>query len=374
MTTETLTSLSARGSSVSRVTRAWYIACRSEDLGHKPLSRTILDQPMVLFRGTGGRPGALLDRCPHRNVPLSLGAVRGGQLECSYHGWRFDEGGACKLVPALCATPGKRNPLETNALDATSFPAREQDGFVWVWADATSDAEGEPFHFPLLDASGYATVREHVAADASLHAVAENALDVPHTAFLHAGLFRSDEGTRNPIEVVVRRWSDRVEAEYIGEPRPEGLVGRFLAPQGGVVEHFDRFLLPSIVQVEYRLGDLHLLVCAALTPESDYRTHLWAVVSFTLPVPAWAVVPVLKPVALRIFGQDAKVLARQTETIRRFGGEQYVSTELDVLGPHILRLLRAAERGKVQAGQSTASPDADPNDDKPTERRVTMEV
>ena len=38
----------------------------------------------------GGAPGALLDRCPHRSVPLSFGKVADGRLQCGYHGWAFD--------------------------------------------------------------------------------------------------------------------------------------------------------------------------------------------------------------------------------------------------------------------------------------------
>ncbi len=48
-----------------------------------------------------------------------------------------------------------------------------------------------------------------------------------------------------------------------------------------------------------------------------------------------------------MFQQDAEVLKAQTENIRHFGGEQFASTEIDVLGRHIWRLLRAAERGDV---------------------------
>ena len=224
---------------------------------------------------------------------------------------------------------------------------------------------GEPFRFPFLGKPGYTSVSEHVVAEASVHAVAENALDVPHTAFAHAGLFRSDDRARNRVEVIVRRWADRVEAEYVGEPRPEGLVGRVLSPKGGVVKHWDRFILPSIVQVEYELDAAHIQVSAALTPESDYRTHLYAVVSFKLPVPGWPLVPVLKPIAFAIFNQDAKILKRQTEVIHRFGGESYVSTEIDVLGPHILRLLRAAEQGKVDPSIDAEAP---------KEKRFQMDV
>ena len=355
--TRRLIPLQAKGSSVARISKAWYIACRADALGRsRPLERTILGIPMVIFRGAGGSPGALLDRCPHRNVPLSMGKVKGGNLECPYHGWQFDRGGRCKKIPALCGEP------ESAARAAEAFGCVERDGYIWVWPDA--DPIGEPFRFPLVDAPGYTTVHQHVVAEASVHAVAENALDVPHTAFLHAGLFRSDDRTRNRIEVVVRRWSDHVEAEYIGEPRPEGVVGRLLSPKGGVVRHWDRFLLPSIVQVEYKLDAAHIFVCAALTPESDYRTHLNAVVSFKLPVPGWPLVPVLKPLAMAIFGQDARLLKRQTELIHHFGGEKYVSTELDVLGPHILRLMRAAEKGRVEPAA----------DEAPREKRFAMEV
>ena len=61
----------------------------------------------------------------------------------------------------------------------------------------------------------------------------------------------------------------------------------------------------------------------------------------------------VRPLALRVFRQDAFILKRQTETIHRFGGEQFASTEIDVLGRHIWRLLKAAERGDPQGGEET---------------------
>jgi phenylpropionate dioxygenase-like ring-hydroxylating dioxygenase large terminal subunit len=289
-------------------------------------------------------------------VPLSLGRVRGDTLECAYHGWKFDRGGACTHVPGLeDGGPAKGRRVE-------SFACREQDGLVWVYLTADAEPEREPFRMPYVGAPGYTTVIEKVEAEASLHATAENALDVPHTAFLHGGLFRTDDKKRNPIDVVVRRYHDRVEAEYIGEPRPTGLVGKILAPQGGVVKHFDRFIMPCVVQVEYGLGESHFVVSAALTPVADFRTELYAVISFKLPVPGAVVVPFLRPIAMRIFGQDAEVLKRQTETIRQFGGEQYMSTEIDVVGNHILKLLRDAERGQRKT------------DGEPVEKRLTMMV
>jgi phenylpropionate dioxygenase-like ring-hydroxylating dioxygenase large terminal subunit len=319
----------------------WYIVASSDDLRDQPVARTLLGLPIVLFRDGEGRAAALLDRCAHRNVPLSGGVVHRGEMQCPYHGWRFDAEGVCRHIPSLvgdCAAKARNVPR---------FATRELDGFVWVFAAPGETSTREPYRFTLLGAPGYDNVRQVVEAPGTLHATIENALDVPHTQFLHRGLFRG-ESRGITIEAIVQRRSDRVEAEYVGEPRPQGVVGKLLSPSGGVVRHVDRFLLPSIAEVEYRLGDEnHLLVASAMTPVSDFVTRLYTVVSFRLRVPHALVKAMLTPLAMRIFAQDAAILATQTDTVRRFGGEQFASSEIDVLGRHIWRLLRAAERGDV---------------------------
>jgi hypothetical protein len=100
-----------------------------------------------------------------------------------------------------------------------------------------------------------------------------------------------------------------------------------LAPGGGAVVHFDRFMLPGIAQVEYRLGaENHVLVDAALTPTDDLHTRLFAVVSVKTRVPGWLVRPLVTPVALRVFNQDAKILARQVATAIRAATRALFST------------------------------------------------
>ncbi|MBL8915355.1 MAG: aromatic ring-hydroxylating dioxygenase subunit alpha [Archangium sp.] len=319
---------------------AWFVACATDELRGKPLARTIQGKPLVLFRGTKNVATALLDRCPHRNVPLSMGKVVGQQLECAYHGWKFDHSGACVTVPGLMEQDAS---LKSRC--AEHYATRELDGFVWVYSTPNVEPKNEPFRFPHLNDAGYSTVRRQFVVEAGLHASIENTLDVPHTSFLHGGLFRTAE-KKNVIDVVVRRHANHAEAEFIGEPAPRGLAGRILAPGGGVVQHFDRFFLPCIAQVEYRLGARsHLMTTTAFTPESDDFTRVYAVVTFKLPVPGWLVRPFVAPVATRIFAQDRVVLARQREQVKRFGGEKFTSTELDVLGPQVTLLLKHAANG-----------------------------
>ena len=329
-----------KASSVTKVTRDWYPVCRSKALGKSPMAVKLLGVPLAIFRTSGG-VGALLDRCAHRNVPLSLGKVRGDRIECGYHGWQFDICGGCRHIPCLVGDTDKRS----RKVDA--YPAVEKHGFVWVFGDAETPPDREPFGFPCMDDARYSHAGADILLEGTVHAAAENALDVPHTAYLHGGLFRKP-GPGRPIDVVIRRWDEGCEAEYIGEAAPPGVVGKLLAPGGGTVEHFDRFLLPSITQVEYRLGDAHLVISSALTPISDFETMLFGQVAFRLPIklPSRVIESVLRPLALVILKQDATMLRHQTKSVKRFGGEQLVSTDVDVLGPHILRLLKDAELGK----------------------------
>jgi phenylpropionate dioxygenase-like ring-hydroxylating dioxygenase large terminal subunit len=230
------------------------------------------------------------------------------------------------------------------------FAAVEQDGFIWVFMTPDVEPDGKPFALPPLE-PGALEVRRTVEVEAPLHATLENALDVPHTAILHQGLFRGSR-ERVRIKARVRRTPEGLEAEYIGEPRPSGWAAKILSPSGGVVIHFDRFILPSIAQVEYRLGtEARFLVNSICTPVDQARTRLQAVIAFRTRLPGLLVKLMLDPVATRIFDQDQAILKAQGEALRRWGGEHYASTAIDVLGLQIARLLKQA------SGQGDSGPE-----------------
>ena len=66
----------------------WYVVARSEDLGvGTVLARQVLDEWLVVFRGSDGVPTVLRDQCRHRNSRLSLARVCSVQLQCPSH-WR----------------------------------------------------------------------------------------------------------------------------------------------------------------------------------------------------------------------------------------------------------------------------------------------
>lgn len=58
----------------------WYPIAYSDEVADKPLARTLLDQPLILYRTTGRRVVVARDLCIHRGVPLRLGWQEGDEL------------------------------------------------------------------------------------------------------------------------------------------------------------------------------------------------------------------------------------------------------------------------------------------------------
>src|SRR5712692_5333985 len=116
----------------------WYPVLGSRQLGKRPVAVRLLGEDVVLFR-SGGKLGALTDRCPHRGSQLSRGRILfPGTLSCGYHGWTFNPEGQC--VAAIVEGPEAR---VVRKVRVTAYPAEERFGLVWVFL-----GEGDP---PPLD-------------------------------------------------------------------------------------------------------------------------------------------------------------------------------------------------------------------------------
>src|SRR5271154_3736280 len=109
----------------------WYRALPGDQVSRNRLQKAmLLEAPLVLGRDRQGKPFALRDACPHRGMPLSCGRFDGQDLECSYHGWKFDaHSGQCQLIPSLTSD----QELKVDRIYAGSYPCAEHDDYVWVF-------------------------------------------------------------------------------------------------------------------------------------------------------------------------------------------------------------------------------------------------
>jgi phenylpropionate dioxygenase-like ring-hydroxylating dioxygenase large terminal subunit len=148
------------------------------------------DTALVLWCGTQG-VAAFDDRCPHRGASLALGRVWGDTLECGYHGWRFDAGGACVAIPAQ---PGFHPPA---GHAARAWRVREAHGLLWVAGAAAPVAE--PFAPPALnDLPARRVLCGPFDVATSAPRVVENFLDTAHFAFVHQGWLGAREQAAVP--------------------------------------------------------------------------------------------------------------------------------------------------------------------------------
>lgn len=312
----------------------WYIACRAGQLRRKPRKLSLFGQKIVLFRGADGKPSALRDLCPHRNAPLSSGRVVAGRLVCPYHGWQFDGEGICQLVPGLC---GEQRHRTRNAL---IHPVIEQQGFVWVYGTPDEKPANRPYHIPYLAVPGYRSLVMDFDITAQLPDALENFLDATHTHFVHGGLVRR-EGQRKRVSVCVRSYHDRVEAQYIEkESQESGLISRLFG--GGIDGSTDRFLLPSIAQLEHRAkGQVKFLMTMIVTPETSTGLRVHVVGSGRSGLFRYLQARVIgKPLLSHVMAQDRDILRLQWANRREHPFARYCYTKADLMMPHIMRLLK----------------------------------
>jgi phenylpropionate dioxygenase-like ring-hydroxylating dioxygenase large terminal subunit len=186
----------------------WYAAAWSEDIGRKPFDRKIIDQPIVLYRTQAGEVVALFGVCPHRFASLSLGKLVHDEIECAYHGLRFDRSGVCVHNP--------HGPVIPDRARVRKFTVVERDGIVWIWMGKAEEAdESKITRFPMLNRPDHFTYTrgQTMQMPLSYELITDNLMDLSHVAFIHADSLGSD--CLVPGQTATRRegnaiWSDRI--------------------------------------------------------------------------------------------------------------------------------------------------------------------
>jgi phenylpropionate dioxygenase-like ring-hydroxylating dioxygenase large terminal subunit len=187
----------------------WYPISPIEDLDpERPTPIVLLGRRLVVWKSrSSNQYSVFLDQCPHRLAPLSEGRVdeKTGHLMCSYHGWQFDNQGACTQIPQ--ADDPDLIAKNREHYCVTGLPTQEANGLLWVWADADSAKTASSHPLPLspqVDASrGFVWSSMVRDLEYDWQTLIENVADPSHVPFAHHGV----QGNRNrakalPIKIV----------------------------------------------------------------------------------------------------------------------------------------------------------------------------
>jgi vanillate O-demethylase monooxygenase subunit len=268
------------------VKNAWYVAALARDVDRKPVQSRLLGDAVVLFRKQTGEPVALRDRCPHRHAPLSLGTLIGDDIQCRYHGFQFDCGGACTAIPGEKTIPA--------AISVDTFPVVERHGFVWVWMGvaAAADAAKVP-QWPWGERADFMSYHADLLVHAPVQMLIDNLMDLTHVHFVHKIL-----GANNLVHESepMQTWEKDDEVFFRRDlKRPDTTA------TGAYTEIGGRYFAPSVVVtsgVPKRVGSEDIQpgpvsqVLHCLTPVDERTTRYFAVKSwnaFTQPHQAAAV-------------------------------------------------------------------------------------
>jgi phenylpropionate dioxygenase-like ring-hydroxylating dioxygenase large terminal subunit len=253
----------------------WYVAAHGFELADgKPIARTICDQTVVIFRGQDGGVGILTDRCPHRFAPLSCGEVNGNDIQCGYHGIRFDRDGVCTHIPGDAPVP--------HDFRARRFPALERHGFIWIWM---GEKAADPALIPDYhenDDPGWAGVPGYLNIACNYQLMVDNLLDLTHVVFVHKTTLAGGGVTDTPLEVRVE--GEKVLAQRMMINVDTAPIYRAARGLNGKIDRWQIFecLPPSHVKITLGareagastpLGEPVHMVLNGITPESNARTH-----------------------------------------------------------------------------------------------------
>ena len=252
----------------SALTTCWFPVAESVDIADQAHAIRLLAIDYVLWRDANGDLVAAPDRCPHREAPLSIGAVKDGVLTCAYHGWDFGDGGTCVNIPS--SGPDAVIPPSAHLPCVT---VEERYGLVWM-------CPGDPARpLPALQWDtdpAFRRINTGIEPWAvSAPRMVDNFMDFSHFPWVHSGTFG---GAQDPV--VPKLDLQQLDDEFFGyayevdAANPEEANTISGSTEDVVHRHMSTgFHLPFMVRstIKYADGLEHILLLCS-TPVDDINS------------------------------------------------------------------------------------------------------
>ena len=299
----------------------WYPLEWSDRVGKGETAETMFwGQSIALFRGDDGKIRALENRCAHRQIKLTIGHVRGCDLVCLYHGWRYDEGG--RLVEMKHDQFGKRLPV----ISIRHYPVRERYGLIWGYMGDPADAERVPL--PEIEYGEgddrWAAVRFDYTWRAHHYMVIDNLCNLTHL-YVHGRWVPYDVTTLAHHSLT----GDRLELGWHHTLRHDpGLYPVYTAVFGAAG---DRQVSDTEMVYDYpyqrALSNGRIRSCNFMLPERPDATRVFSIQLWKAPelpgirrpVPRALMqrvfAPAVRPITMEIFRQDGATVEGEQEAV-----------------------------------------------------------
>lgn len=348
---------------------AWYVAAWESEIGDMPLGRIILNEPLVMFRTRQG-VAALEDRCCHRSLPLSMGKVVEGRVQCGYHGLEFNSEGKCVNVPG-------QNKVPPGAMVRT-YPTLLRYGWVWVWMGDPGMADPERLpDWWWLESPEWKTIPGRDGKPMHLKAnyllVSDNLFDISHLAYVHASSIGADSIV--DFRPKTERWNEEKRVKmsrviYDRRPAP------FYQKAGAFAGNVDRWIMTTSDLPYYMASDagsvevgtgitpgevgedrgVEMKIMNLPTPETETTTHYFYshCRHFKINSDEWD--EVYRTQFTKVFDEDRDVLEAQQRRITEKPDAPEININADAPNIQVRRMIDemiAAEKEQLPVSGKT---------------------
>jgi 3-ketosteroid 9alpha-monooxygenase subunit A len=173
------------GTLPTRFARGWHCVGVADSFRDgKPHALNAFGRKLVVFADSQGELHILDGYCRHMGGDLTQGTIKGDEVPCPFHDWRWGGDGRCKLVPYSKRTP--------RAARTRSWPTDVRGGLLFVWHDHEGKPPPEEVRIPEIPevSSGEWTEWRwnSMEINSNCRDIIDNVTDFAHFFYIHYGL------------------------------------------------------------------------------------------------------------------------------------------------------------------------------------------
>ena len=264
------------GALPDRFARGWHCLGPVKDyLDGKPHGVEIFGTMLVVFADSAGELKVLDGYCRHMGGNLSQGTIKGDEIACPFHDWRWRGDGRCAAVPYA-----HRVPLRART---RSWQTLEENKQLFVWNDPQGAPPPAGITIPHIDGAfsdeWSAWTWDSIRIDgANCREVIDNVVDMPHFFYIH---FAFPKFFKNVFE-------GHIASQYMESTgRPDVNTGSNYLP-GAKLRSEAAYYGPSYM-IDYLFNDYHglevesVLINCHYPVTADSFVLQWGVIVKRLP-------------------------------------------------------------------------------------------
>jgi 3-ketosteroid 9alpha-monooxygenase subunit A len=167
----------------ARYARGWHcLGLVSQFRDGTPHAVEAFGTKLVVFASSSGELHVLDAYCRHMGGDLSTGTIKGDQVACPFHDWRWGGDGRCASIPYARRVPP--------AARTRSWPVLERNGQLFVWNDPEGSLPADDVTIPVIDGAGSdewtSWTWDSILVDgANCREIIDNVVDMAHFFYIH---------------------------------------------------------------------------------------------------------------------------------------------------------------------------------------------